>query len=190
MQVAALASNSHKAGAAALEKESIQTIVEFFPIDICESRQGAKYELFSIKDYDLNNHPYQEGLKAELNSSFGVYIFFDSRGRALYAGKAGKQTLWNEMNSAFNRQRGMVQAIMRVNHPTRKQQYKTNKKISRQIVKEQVPLYELATYFSAYRVSRGMIDVVEALLVRSFANDLLNIKMENLNKRKTKKKTK
>ena len=36
----------------------------------------------------------------------------------------------------------------------------------------------MASYFSAYKVDDGMIGDVEALLVRSFANDLLNIRME------------
>lgn len=36
----------------------------------------------------------------------------------------------------------------------------------------------LGRYFSAYNVDSGMIDALEALLVRGFANDLLNVKME------------
>jgi hypothetical protein len=41
-----------------------------------------------------------------------------------------------------------------------------------------VPLHELAIYFSAYQVDDEMVDKLEALLVRSFANDLLNVRME------------
>ena len=41
-----------------------------------------------------------------------------------------------------------------------------------------MPLHDLATYFSAYEVADVMIDDLEALMVRSFANDLLNIRME------------
>jgi hypothetical protein len=36
----------------------------------------------------------------------------------------------------------------------------------------------LATYFSAYQIVDGMVNKLEALLVRSFANNLLNKRME------------
>ena len=36
----------------------------------------------------------------------------------------------------------------------------------------------MACYFSAYEVELGMIAAVEALLIRAFANDLLNARME------------
>ena len=39
-------------------------------------------------------------------------------------------------------------------------------------------LADIAAYFSAYEVAPGMIDVIETLLIRAFANDLLNKKME------------
>ena len=42
----------------------------------------------------------------------------------------------------------------------------------------QLELFDLAAYFSAYEVADGMIEELEALLVRAFANDLLNVKME------------
>jgi len=35
------------------------------------------------------------------------------------------------------------------------------------------------SYMSAYHVPDGLIGKFEALIVRSFANDLLNVKMEN-----------
>jgi hypothetical protein len=63
-------------------------------------------------------------------------------------------------------------------HPTRQQEYRTSDEKTRQINDHVVPLHEIASYFSAYRVSEGMIDDLEALLVRSFANNLLNMKME------------
>jgi hypothetical protein len=112
-----------------------------------------------------------------------VYLFFDSRGQAIYAGRARKQTLWKEVNLAFNRARGEVQKIKRVIHPKRSQEYKTSDEKARQIVGQAVSLHELAHYLSAYAVRDGLIDKVEAMLVRSFANDLLNIRMENFVKR-------
>jgi hypothetical protein len=73
--------------------------------------------------------------------------------------------------------------IKRVRHPKRNQAYKTTDEKSRQIVERAVPLHELASYFSAYRVVDGMINEVEAMLVRSFANDLLNTLMERFSKK-------
>ncbi|MNY83646.1 hypothetical protein D3C86_2265510 [compost metagenome] len=50
----------------------------------------------------------------------------------------------------------------------------------KQIIKRAVPLHEIAAYVSVYEVADGMIGKVEALIVRAFANDLLNIRMEKL----------
>jgi hypothetical protein len=55
-----------------------------------------------------------------------VYVFFDSRGQAIYAGKAKRQTLWKEMTAAFNRARDSVQRIKRVRHPKRRVAYRTS----------------------------------------------------------------
>jgi hypothetical protein len=118
------------------------------------------------------------GLRDELESSNGVYVFFDSRGQALYVGKARKQSLWSEMTNAFNRTRGDLQTIRRVKHPERRQRYRTSDEKARQPVPVSVPLHELAHYFSAYRVSPTLVGDIEALLVRSFANNLLNKNME------------
>lgn len=152
-------------------------IVEFYPIECCESRQGKSYELFKSKDGSVERK-YQTGLKKELVTHYGVYIFFDSAGKAIYAGKAREQSLWKEMNLAFNRARGAAQKIKRVKHPSRNQPYRTSEEVLRQIRPEEVPLYELAAYFSAYAVERELINAIEALLVRSFANNLLNVRME------------
>jgi hypothetical protein len=157
---------------------AIKPLVEFYRIDRCQSRQGARYELFGTKDGRGHPHPYRAGLKKELSSHHGVYIFFDSRGQVIYAGKARRQKLWKEMNVAFNRDRGEVQRIKRVRHLSRRQLYRTNDEKTRQIRDYLVPLHELAAYFSAYEVDDSMIDDLEAMLVRSFANDLLNVRME------------
>jgi hypothetical protein len=71
-----------------------------------------------------------------------------------------------------------VQKIKRVNHPQRRQAYRTSDQQARQITDNLVSLHDIAAYFSAYQVVDGMIDDLESLLVRSFANDLLNIRME------------
>jgi hypothetical protein len=145
---------------------------------ILPDREAEDFPRGTYQIFDSKDHLYKSGLKTELDQYFGVYIFFDSRGQAIYAGKARKQKLWREMNLAFNRDRRRVQKIKRVRHPTRQQEYRTSEEKARQIGDHIVPLYEIASYFSAYRVSDGMVDDLEALLVRSFANNLLNIKME------------
>lgn len=187
-QLAGLIHTASLAGASSLQKNAIRPLVEFFAIRKCESKQRAKFELFAVSMKDGAKHPYLSGLQKELEGHHGVYVFFDSRGQAIYTGKARLQNLWKEMNAAFNRKRGEVQKIRRVSHPTRKQPYQTSDEKARQIVDRVVPLHELAAYFSAYQVTDGMINELEAMLVRSFANDLLNVRMERFGQQKAKKK--
>lgn len=163
---------------------ALRPIAEFFPIDVVESKQKKKLEIFGAQMESGRTHKYLGGLRDELKASFGVYIFFDSRGRAIYAGKARKQRLWNEMNAAFNRDRGSLQKIRRVAHPARNQAYKNSEEKARQIVERVVPLCDLASYFSAYEVADEMINDIETMLVRSFANDLLNKRMERFGQQK------
>jgi len=177
-QIASLVHKASTAGAVHVQAKAIRPLVEFFPIERCESRQGAKYELFKYADQG-ERHPYLSGLREELGQHHGVYIFFDSRGQAIYVGKARALNLWEEMKGAFNRERGEIQKIRRVKHPlAHKHTYRTSDEKTRQIVEYVVPLHELAKYFSAYQVVDGMINELEAMLVRSFANDLLNKRME------------
>jgi DNA-binding transcriptional regulator YdaS (Cro superfamily) len=154
---------------------AIKPIVEFFQIDWAESRGGAKYE---ILPQPKNCSSIQSGVRAELKSKSGIYVFYDSRGKALYVGKAKDQSLWAEMNHAYNRDRGEVQSIKLVTHPSRNQGFKPAYELPRQPVDTLLRLDELAKYFSAYWVVDGMIEEIEALIVRSFANDLLNKRME------------
>ncbi|MEO5717690.1 MAG: hypothetical protein ABIR29_03865 [Chthoniobacterales bacterium] len=177
-QLAELVYRANRAGADNFQANAIKPLVEFFRIERSDSRHGVRFEVFSEKEDDGRDHPYRAGLKDELKAHFGVYVFFDSRGQAIYAGKARRQTLWKEINLAFNRDRGEVQKIKRVRHPARRQEYRTSEEKARQISEYIVPLHELAAYFSAYQVLDSMIADVEALLVRSFANDLLNIRTE------------
>lgn len=162
-----LASLVHKSS---FQSNVIRPIAEFFRIEKCETRHGAAHEIFSVFDDEQNEHPYRVGLKEELSNHHGVYVFFDSRGQAIYVGKARRQNLWKEINLAFNRNRGDVQKIRRVNHPLRRQAYT---KKPRQIKGDIVALHELASYFSAYHVPDIVINTLESMMVRSFANDLL-----------------
>ena len=172
-----------EAAQARLRGNLVLTLVEFYPIDATPSRRASNsMELFESAPNGVDQS-YRKGLEAELRDANGVYIFYDSRGRALYAGKAKTQPLWQEMRSAFNRSRSDYQSVERVNHPTSNVAFRVAAEQDRKIVKKQVPLSELAYYFSAYRVDVGFIDQFEALLIHAFPNDLLNKKKETVHKR-------
>lgn len=159
--------------------QAIVPIVEFFHLDPVETKRGASWQLFSTNGNDQSPHPYLQGLRKRLEQAHGIYIFHDSRGRAIYAGKAQQLSLWQEMNNAFNRDRGDVQNIKRVSHPTSRVQYQGFEEKRRRIARESVALHHIASYMSAYQVPDAQIGKFEALIVRSFANDLLNARMEN-----------
>jgi hypothetical protein len=181
-QIANLVDSSRRIARKDAHTSTLRPIVEFFKISTQQSGKSGKPKLFATEDDMGTPHPYYLGLQAELKNGRGIYLFFDSRGRAIYAGKARRQSLWTEMTLAFNRDRGAVQKIRRTKHPQNKVLYRTSEEKLRQIKERQVPLYELASYFSAYHVDDEMIDPLEALLVRSFANDLLNVRMEKFSR--------
>jgi len=169
------------------EREAIKPIVEFFALQPADSKQKKRKEIFSPADAAA--HPYLSGLREELRAKRGIYVFYDSRGRALYAGKALEQSLWTEIKSALNRDRDLQQ-VRRVKHPRTRTVFRTNDEKQRQIVSESLALYSLAKYVSAYSVPRGLIHTLEALLIRGFANDLLNARMERFAKPHAKRKSK
>lgn len=170
------------AGAAELrlKDRAVVPIVEFFELEKTDSAQARSFLLFPVKDEDGIERKFATGLRQRLMATRGVYIFQDSRGRAIYAGKAEAQDLWTEMNNAYNRGREAVQFIKKADHPVWKGKYRDASTSGKQIVKRSVELHELAAYVSVYEVAEGMIGKVEALIVRAFANDLLNIRMEKL----------
>lgn len=152
---------------------AISPLVEFYPIDPTLSRKESNWQLFN----ETTNN-YTGGLKKILNESRGIYVFFDSMGKSVYVGKAKNQTLWTEMNAAFNRSRGDLQTIMFVDHPSRNQKFVPAYEKKRDLIKHEVYLADIAVYFSAYRVVPEFIDIAESLLIRCFPNNLLNKKME------------
>lgn len=172
-QVANLAQSFAKAQRGALVSSTVVPVAEFFPISEHVTAKG-KHLLFSVQDA----HPYLVGLREKLEKARGVYVFHDSRGRSIYAGKALKLSLWAEMNNAFNRDRKEVQSIKRVSHPRNRVGYKSHDEKGRQVVRQPVPLHDIASYFSAFEVPEILIGKFEALIVRAFANDLLNVRME------------
>lgn len=187
LQVANLVSKAMKHARQSAEQDAIKPVVEFFALNPTESRRRRRVELFSPQEG--SKHPYLSGLKRELKANHGIYIFYDSRGRALYAGKALRRSLWGELKSAFNRDRD-VQRVKRVRHPQTRRAFRTSDEKQRQIAQESLPLHSLAKYVSAYAVPYSFINTLEALLVRGFANDLLNIRMERFAKARPSKRRK
>jgi hypothetical protein len=177
-QVGNLLDSYAKARLEEMAEATVVPLVEFLPIDYHETSSG-RVEVFNELDDRGKAHPYLEGLKQRLNSRHGIYVFHDSRGRSIYAGKAQKLMLWTEINNAFNRDRREVQSIKRVSHPEKRVSYRGLEEKRRQIVRRNVPLHEIASYFSAFEVPDRLIGKFEALIVRAFANDLLNVRMEN-----------
>ncbi len=179
LQVADLIDRAAAKAVTDVEQAAIRPIIEFYGLDPVYSSHGVKFEMFSSQT-DTGQHPYIAGIQDRLKSSHGIYIFYDSRGRAIYVGKAVLQTLWKEMNLAFNRDRKDYQQIKVVEHPSKKVRYRPYEEQHRRIGKLNVQLSYIASYVSAYEVSKGLISTVEALLIRGFANDLLNTRMEKI----------
>lgn len=175
-QVANIVASARRAAVEESRREMIKPIVEFLPLNVTLSKggQGVKYRLFP---FDEEQSRYLRELRDALRQAHGVYIFYDSRGRALYAGKAKRTSLWNEMNYVLNRRRE-GQSLYRVKHPKRSVRFRPSDEKRRQPRERPVLLHEVATYASAYEVEHSVIDSLEALLVRGFANDLLNTRME------------
>ena len=159
------------------QRGMLRPIAEFYPLDAVESAGGVKYELFPTGRVE---NPLHAGLRAMLAAAKGIYIFYDTRGRAIYAGKAKRQSLWNEMKNVFNRDRD-TQTVYRVKHLTQGNTFVPAHVKPRQPRRTQLRLNDLAAYVSAYEVDSARINDLEALLVRGFANDLLNVRMERFN---------
>jgi len=175
-QVAAAVIKARKAAVMESQSLSIKAVVEYYPIEATPSKHDKAWEVF---DSGENSTDYAQGVKKALADAKGIYVFYDSRGHALYVGKARDQSIWKEMNLAFNRHRD-VQQVKLTSHPDRNQKFLLAYDKLRQPVPTKVKLYDLAYYFSAYEVDRGMIENIEALMVRAFANNIMNVKMEKL----------
>ena len=116
-------------------------------------------------------------MKDYLANSHGVYIFYDSRGSALYVGKAVKQSLWHEINNAFNRDRDL-QKVVRADANSKTNEFIPVYENPKQPKEVKLFLHELAAYISVYEIDESIIDDIKALIIRSFANDLLNDRIE------------
>jgi hypothetical protein len=170
-QIVNLMEKAAKAAENRLIENAVLPIMEFIPIKTPSQTRERNWHIFSSKaDPDLS------GLEKRLQQAHEIYVFHDSSGRAIYAGKAERQRLWSEINQAFNRSRGAVQSIWRVESRASPVRWEGQEK--RQIKKVPVALYEIASYVSAYEVLPELIGKFEALIMRSFAHDLLNVRME------------
>ena len=103
-QVASLLAGTCSVARKQAEAEAVRPIIEFLRLNRADSARGARHEMFSIGSGTRVN-PYLKGIRDELKRLHGIYIFHNSRGRALYAGKAVELGLWTEMTNAYNRAR-------------------------------------------------------------------------------------
>jgi len=166
-----------KAADSAIENaihHSVQPLVEMYAIEATDSRQGVNSEIISTD----KSETYNNDLRKNLEQSKGIYFFYNSEGKVIYVGKTSKQNLWKEINSAFNRHRE-TQKVYLVNHPTTRGTFSPAHEKSRKMRKTNVYLYDLAVYFSAYKIHPHLISNIEALLIRALPNDLSNAKIES-----------
>lgn len=150
----------------ALRKHAISNaytpIAEILPLECRLSKQEKKYEMCIGRNQKERND-IEEKVKKMRG---GIYIFYDSLGKSIYAGKTEedkKNTLWDEMKSAYNRPR---------------KSQKLYRYAGTNIQKKQYYLWQVAHYASIYKVDKFAIADFESLLIRSFPNDLSNVRME------------
>ena len=100
-------------------------------------------------------------IRGKLSKKIGIYLFYDSAGKAIYLGKSDA-CLYNEAKQRLN---GLA------NRPF----YKPNKSAH--------PFMgDMAKYLSAYEVTvPAAIKNIESFMLRSFANDLMNKNSGNFN---------
>ena len=153
---------------------AVVPLVEFFEIHRTKTTHNVSWLPFDVKK--------QNALKTLLSDAQGIYAFYNSEGEIIYLGKTMGQTIFKEMNNAYNRDFPSYQ-ILTVNHPWKK--FKQSDNGTRQIKKRNAHLHETARYFSCYKVSEELISPLEALLIRVLPNNLINVKIEKLNKAKS-----
>jgi hypothetical protein len=172
-QIAMIVKKAIDRGKVEARKYSIKPIVEYYPIIRTKSRQEAKWE---ILDTSVQRG---EKIRSILCKEHGVYLFYNSQCNAIYVGIAKETDLWKEMKNAFNRSRD-PQVVWQVSHPFTGNNFEPAYKKHRRIIKKKVYLHDIAYYFSAYSIEKDLIENAEALLIRVFANNLTNKKMETI----------
>ena len=104
LKVANVIDRAHRAATSKVHADALTPIVEFFPID-CVRVGRTKHRLEVFDTTSAAGRHYLGLQEMLLNAKSGIYIFYDSRGKALFAGQTKKQNIWKEMNHAFNRDR-------------------------------------------------------------------------------------
>ncbi|HIG21380.1 MAG TPA: hypothetical protein EYG02_10470 [Henriciella marina] len=164
--IATLLINARSAGAKGLV-QSIQPIVEFYPVSECEKSSRS-----IIDQSDEGN----ARLRRVLESATGLYTFYNSEYEIIYVGKARKQDLWSEILQAYNSEKSQYERYA-VRHPRGTYRPSVSGSV-RKIAREMITLRGATTFFSAYSIADELIDVLETLLIRLTPNDLLNVRME------------
>jgi hypothetical protein len=156
----------------------IRPIIEFYPLTRTATSQNVKWHILDPKA------PRMKLIRDELRLAHGIYVFYNSQCRAIYVGKADRLSLWSELKNAFNRKRE-AQTVWKVKHPQKGKSFIPAYKKNRRIKERQVVLHEIASYLSVYEVGDKLIHNLEALLMRTFPNELSNAKMESFKKDNT-----
>lgn len=132
----------------------IQPIIEFKRIN--PEKYNAKYVI-------LPNEHKKDQLKESLEKKVGVYLFYNSQGKNFYIGKTEKD-LYIEITQQLGRRIEFY---------------------SEGIKKNKILQGDVVHYLTVYQIEpKALIKDFEALLIRSYANDNTNKKMENFSKAK------
>jgi hypothetical protein len=157
---------------------AIRPIIEFYPLTKTATSHGVKWNILDPKSQRMKL------VRVELKAAHGIYVFYNSQCHAIYVGKANKLSLWRELKNAFNRKRE-AQIVWKVKHPLTGNSFIPAYIIKRRIKKRHVYLHEIASFLSVYEVGDRLIDNLEAILLRTFPNELSNAKMESISYDKT-----
>lgn len=142
----------------------IRPVVELFQVE-----PDSKSE----KDFIDTRLDDRKKLKRLLEKEIGIYSFYNSELEVVYVGKT-KTSLWKEMKQTYNRKMPRYKRYQ-VNHPHGRFSSPTDG--VRQMKLGDFHFYDAVSYFSAYVVPENFIDIVETLLIRIFANELINVQM-------------
>jgi hypothetical protein len=133
--------------------EAITPLAEFHKLVLDHGRASKSFASL------INSKILEYKLKEK--GSVGIYAFYDASGRVVYIGKTEKMTLFIEMQQRY-----------------------IHKNLSIRVIKhgksahEHIRISDVARYFSAYKVSKHLINNVEALLTRIIINNSANIHIE------------
>ena len=160
-------------------RSALRPIVEFFPT----------YDLRERSDLFVDNSAqHQKALREALESTKGIYAFYNSEGEVIYIGKTERQNLWKRMRHSYLAEKARYERYY-VRHPHQRFAFRSGSRV-RRLVRQSFPISDVATFCSAYALPTNLIQFSEQLLIRIIPNDLINLRMEgNLSLRAYKKST-